>query len=123
VPGLGARVFDARVFNAPVFNAVRFVVPALAAPVVRAAEPTVVFLRAAMLVVPRFVPVDADFGLAVRAGAALAAETLTNPRAVPFVAVPVARRTVAAAFAAGRRFCLLRGVVAMGTTLVTVATW
>jgi hypothetical protein len=63
-------------------------------------------------------PVRAVFGFAPRFWAAFGWETLTRPR--------IARaddRPFAAAFTAERRSDLLCEVEAMGTSLVTVATW
>src|SRR4029079_16062325 len=74
--------------------------------------------RVATLVVARLVPAAlsrAVFGFATRTGAAFGRATFTSSRMV--------RAAFAVAFGTGRRFGLLREVEAMGTTLVTVATW
>jgi hypothetical protein len=60
----------------------------------------------------------AVFGFAIRAGVAFGRTTFTSPR----IARP-GDRAFATAFTVGRRVGLLREVEAMGTTLVTVATW
>jgi hypothetical protein len=63
-------------------------------------------------------PFRADAGFALRSWAVFGRDTLTSPR----MAFPDGR-PLAAAFAVTRRFDLLCEVEAMGTTLVTVATW
>lgn len=126
-PAFGFMFFDTA-FLAVIFLAASvlalagFPMEVLAVAAFRACNRDGVVFRIAALVASCVVLAAPDrvvFGFVVRAGGAFARETLTSPR----MARPGGRTFAAAAFSGGRRIGLLRGVEAMGPTLVTVATW
>jgi hypothetical protein len=122
-----ALVSRAMTFPAASFLAVAVAVPAGLLAVTRAVfafradNRDGKIFRIAAFVASRFavvVPARAVFGFLAGTRGVFAAVTLTRPR----MARPDDRAFDAAAVVVGRRVDLLRGVEAMGTTLVTVAT-